>query len=455
MKKTNYNNNTNTNASMKRAPMTKAKSLKGPFVKVNKTNDKNELKKEIAERNLPLIDHYTKDLIDINIKIDDDNNTTNHPSNKEPKASSSIRPFIQQLKPKQDDEIIKKSIVKIEKMYITCVKNTESMKLSDSLSTEELLKQEVIYLKTKNEVLRLKADFFENIFFTSKNIIETYQMQSELKDKLIGVFTQNNNHYYESFNFLHKKQFDIFSIEKCTDNDQMINKKCLNVINSIEDNLLMILKDIQLLIKAIGIDNTQQSCSSSSSVLLLKLKDHIISSTKQILSYYALSDNYCFDFKAKNTFWINNTDEYIKYDSNKRTTKLIEEFKALVDPMLNKVMTKKHKNEMINYFGSLCSFYENFNQVLINENYHLKCFNTSTLQRLNSQNEKMQKVIDDYITSSKESVIKLTEITEFLFNNQSKNVEKVLYSLMNTEKDKMKNMLTSYNYFIGQYMLIK
>lgn len=467
MKKMNSNNNSKSNypnsaLNKGKTPITKSKSLKGPLVKANNTNEaKSQLKKEIEEKKLPLVDkHYTKDIIDIDIKIDD--YALSNTSNKETNNTASTKPPIHQLKSKQEDEIIKKSIGKIEKMYTTCLKNTESIKLSPSASTEELLKQEVIYLKTKNEVLRLKGEFFENIFYTSKNIIETYQIQSDLKEKLIGVFTQNNQHYYESFNFLNKKHFDIFSIEKCTDNDQLINKKCLNVLNAIEENLLSILKDIQSFIKVKGIDNKDpisslflDSSSLSSLSVIFKLKDNIISSTKKILSYYALSDNYSFDFKERHSFWINNTDDFIKHDSDKRTTKLVDEFKTLIDPLLNKVMNKKNKTEMVKHIASLCSFYENFNQLLHNENGHLKCFNSLTLQKLNSKNDRMQKAVDEFISLSKEPFGKLTEVIDFLINNQSKNIEKVIYSLMNTQKDSIKNMIFSYNYFIEQYMLIR
>ena len=65
--------------------------------------------------------------------------------------------------------------------------------------------------------------------------------------------------------------------------------------------------------------------------------------------------------------------------------------------------------------------------------------------KLNSNLEKIKKIIENYINSNEDGFIKLNEIFNFLDENQSKNTEKVIFSLINTEKQNFLNLIHNFN----------
>ena len=86
----------------------------------------------------------------------------------------------------------------------------------NNIFDEELLKEEILFLKQKNEILKLKSDFYELIFYSFRNLIDASNPNNnmseinvetitaeELKNKLLCIFTQNNQYFYDNLNFFH------------------------------------------------------------------------------------------------------------------------------------------------------------------------------------------------------------------------------------------------------------
>ena len=65
--------------------------------------------------------------------------------------------------------------------------------------------------------------------------------------------------------------------------------------------------------------------------------------------------------------------------------------------------------------------------------------------KLNSSIEKFKKVIENYCSSNEDGFMKLNEVFNFLDENQSKNTEKVIFSLINTEKQNFLNLIHNFN----------
>ena len=109
---------------------------------------------------------------------------------------------------------------KIEKIYNETLNRLQSMKvdkINNNIFDEELLKEEILFLKQKNEILKLKSDFYELIFYSFRNLIDASNPNNnmseinvetitaeELKNKLLCIFTQNNQYFYDNLNFFHK-----------------------------------------------------------------------------------------------------------------------------------------------------------------------------------------------------------------------------------------------------------
>ena len=65
--------------------------------------------------------------------------------------------------------------------------------------------------------------------------------------------------------------------------------------------------------------------------------------------------------------------------------------------------------------------------------------------KLNLLIQKLKNVVDNYINSNSDGFTKLNELFNFLDENQSKNTEKVLFSLINTEKQNYLNLIYNFN----------
>ena len=99
----------------------------------------------------------------------------------------------------------------------------------------------------------------------------------------------------------------------------------------------------------------------------------------------------------------------------------------------------------MNFVVNLSLFYENVNKNINMENIALKINYDIINGKLDSNLDKFKKVIENYINSNKDGFIKLNEIFNFLDENQSKNTDKVIFSLINTEKQNFLNLIYNFN----------
>lgn len=459
-------------------------------IKINAipTNEKHELKKEIKDKKLLINnDKYLRDYCTFDIKIKDPKPNTKKNSTsvaskgkkdsgklpKPIKPSNNLTQTIEksEMSIKSREDPVKMTISKIEKIYIDTLNKLNGMKVDSITSNkmdEELFKQEILFLKQKNEILKLKSDFFEIIFFSIKNLIEPGNSKDqnmeieekifceELKNKILCILTQNNKYYYDNLNFFHKdksKDF-IFAFDSSINHEEeLINKRCLDSIHNIEKSIEKIIKDINFYIQntSISENNTDEAIHTS----LYMLKQNLLSSSKEIMSYYLLSDNLHFEFNLKNKFFIGNSEKIQNHEIIQRKGKIQKDFSSLIEPLVNKVITKKNKNDLSNFVNNISNFYENNQLSLLTENYLLKSFNNESLDKLNKGKEKIIKIINEFIEQNSEAINKLNDIIGYLVNNKEKNNEKVIFSLFNTEKENYINLINNFNLLNKKINLIK
>ena len=446
-------------------------------IKINAipTNDKHNLKKEINDKKLLINNEkYLKDYLSVGIKINDPKPKGKKPStsvtaknrnNKPVKAVKlpSSNTTIQNIQSTNSFEISKSKIEpvhstmsKIEKIYNETLNRLQSMKvdkINNNIFDEELLKEEILFLKQKNEILKLKSDFYELIFYSFRNLIDASNPNNnmseinvetitaeELKNKLLCIFTQNNQYFYDNLNFFHKdksKDF-LFAFDESVNHEgELINKRCLDSIVNIEKNIHVIIQNINSFIK----DFTENNNDST----LYSLKQNLLSCSKEIMSYYLLSENMYFDFNMKNKFLMENSEAVKSHEISERKNKFKKDFNSIIEPLVNKIISKKNKTELANFVSNTVNFYENNQLSLLSENYLLKSFNTNMLDKLTKSKEKIIKIINDFISQSKETISKLNDIINYHISNQGKNNEKVIMSLINTEKDNYMQLINNFN----------
>ena len=117
----------------------------------------------------------------------------------------------------------------------------------------------------------------------------------------------------------------------------------------------------------------------------------------------------------------------------------------MINPLIHKVLTKKNKNDFVKYIHNLISFYENIQKVNEIENSNLKDLNNRLMLQIKNLNIKINKISEEFFTKSTNSIIGLTELIEYLNNNNSNNIEKVTFSLLNTQKQNIIELIIAYN----------
>ena len=175
------------------------------------------------------------------------------------------------------------------------------------------------------------------------------------------------------------------------------------------------------------------------------MKQNLLSCSKEIMSYYLLSENMYFDFNMKNKFLMENSEAVKSHEISERKNKFKKDFNSIIEPLVNKIISKKNKTELANFVSNTVNFYENNQLSLLSENYLLKSFNTNMLDKLTKSKEKIIKIINDFISQSKETISKLNDIINYHISNQGKNNEKVIMSLINTEKDNYMQLINNFN----------
>ena len=442
-------------------------------------NDKKKLNKEIKDNNLLLNEKYTNNMINIDIKIPQNKLKGKNiksllpPSQNSQKRGSSIQQFNNSQfslnsnnTNSTNKDIVKLSINNIEKLYKETNNKIQSLKIENFTNNnlDDILKNEIIFLKTKNEILKLKANFYETVFYSIRSLLDKPEDNlkefsnneipeevklyiSNLKNKIMCILNQNNQHFYENLNFISNDNSKnmIFTFDNICDNkEEIISKKCLNTINNIEDNLQNLLNCINDFLNKEKENETNENEDKEVYMDFYKIKSEIIKNTKEIISFYLLSENFNFEFKkTKCSFFTN--DEVTQHKIKERKIKVNKECDEMINPLIHKVLTKKNKNDIVKYIHNLLSFYENIQKVNEIENSNLKDLNNRLMLQIKNLNIKINKISEEFFTKSTNSIIGLTELIEYLNNNNSNNIEKVTFSLLNTQKQNIIELIIAYN----------
>ena len=437
-------------------------------------NDKNKLNQEIKEKKLLVNENYTKNMINIDIKIPQNKqkgkNLKSLPTQNLQKRPSSIQSNnITQSTLNSNNtsslnkDIVKLSINNIEKLYKETNSKIQNLKVENfSIDNFDIFKNEIIFLKTRNEVLKLKANFYETVFYSIRGLLDKPEDNfreisngiipdevriyiSNLKNKIMCILNQNNQHFYENLNFISNDNSKnmIFTFDNICDNkEEIISKKCINTINNIEENLQNILNCICDFLNKEKEKNENKN--EEAFMDFYKIKSEIIKNTKEIISFYLLSENFNFEFKkTKCSFFTN--DEVTQHKIKERKIKVNKECDEMINPLIHKVLTKKNKNDFVKYIHNLISFYENIQKVNELENSNLKDLNNRLMIQIKNLNIKINKILEEFFTKSTNSINGLTELIEYLNNNNSNNIEKVTFSLLNTQKQNIIELIIAFN----------
>ena len=160
---------------------------------------------------------------------------------------------------------------KLENLYKEALNNSQKVK-SETLPFNinynqkdmiDILLEEIKFLKIKNELIKLKSNFQETIFYsiielieetkkyTSSNL-ELTEYINNFHNKILCILTQNNQNFYEHLKILddnsNSEVLFAFNLKDDYIMDK-INQKNLTVLNSIEENIQNIIKYIDNIVK--------------------------------------------------------------------------------------------------------------------------------------------------------------------------------------------------------------
>ena len=363
-------------------------------------------------------------------------------------------------------ERIKSIVNKLESIYKEALNNSQKIK-SETLPFNinynqkdmiEVLLEEIKFLKIKNELIKLKSNFQETIFYSITELIEetkrytsaNQELTEYIKNfhnKLLCILTQNNQKFYE-----HLKIFDdnsnsevlfAFNLKEDFIIDK-INQKNVEVLTNIEENIQKIINYIDEISK-FNSNNLNIENNSDFSLKLNSFKLNLLMASNNIISYYLLSDDFNFQFKNKHKFMIFNPEDIINNQINQRKAKIKSDWEKLIKPLIHKVLTPKNEKDLINFILNLSLFYENLNKNINIENTSLKINYDINNGKLNTSIQKYQNILENYINSNQDGFMKLNDLFNFIDENQSKNTEKVIFSLINTEKQNYLNLIYNFN----------
>ena len=419
------------------------------------STDKIQLSKEIKEKNLLINDSYTKSLIDIDIKFSNNNN--NHPTKLKPINQSTIS-NISSISNNTSTTTNYKNY-KIDKLFHESLEKIKNFRVNfDEENFEKnfkYFKEEIIFLKTKNEILKLKSNFYENVFYGIKNLIENEnnnliseninnEYKKNLLNKIMCILNQNNKYYYEQLNF--NKLNETISFDFNDNIDDKINTINLKVLEEIEKNLQNILNKINNVLNEENINKN----------ILINLKENLIFFSKKIISFYFLSNNFVFEFKHKNKFIINTNEEIYNNEIKKRKENIIKEFDNFFNSLLHKVLNKKNKNDFIKLIKNFIGFYENYNKLLSVENINLKNFQNEEIKNINNKLFAYKKSLNEFCIINNDKIDSLKEIFEYIETNGENLNANVAIAMLNTEKKNFnefildfKNLYEFNNYIIN------
>ena len=371
--------------------------------------------------------------------------------------------------PNINKDRIKSMINKIETIYKEAFDNSQKIK-SETLPFNinynqkdmiTILLEEIKFLKIKNELIKLKSNFQETIFYSITELIEEtkrYTLANQelteyinnFHNKILCILTQNNQKFYEHLKILddnsNSEVLFAFNLKDDFIMDK-INEKNISVLSNIEENIQKIITYIDDMIK-FNNKNSNDINNENDSDFILKLnsfKLNLLMASNNIISYYLLSDNFNYEFKNKHKFMIFNPEDIINNQINQRKNKIKSDWEKLVKPLIHKVLTPKNEKDLVNFILNLSLYYENLNKNINIENTALKINTDICNGKLNSNIQKFKNIIENYINSNEDGFMKLKELFNFIDENQSKNTEKVIFSLINTEKQNYLNLIYNFN----------
>ena len=361
---------------------------------------------------------------------------------------------------------IKIMVNKIENIYKEALNNSQKFK-SETLPFNinynqkdmiQILLEEIKYLKIKSELIKLKSNLQETIFYSIKELIEEEKINtsfnpdlsnyiSNFHNKILCILTQNNQKFYENLKLLddnnNSETLFAFNLREDDIMDK-INQKNIKVITNIEENIQKIVLYIDEIMKIIDNKNINENNSD----IILKMnsfKLNLLMTSNNIISYYLLSDNFNYQFKNKHKIMIFNPEDITNNQINQRKNKIKSDWEKLVKPLIHKVLTPKNEKDLINFILNLSLFYENLNKNINIENITLKINNEISINKLNSDLQKYINIIQNYINSNEDGFNKLNSLFSFVDENQSKKTEQVIFSLINTEKQNFLNLIYNFN----------
>ena len=167
--------------------------------------------------------------------------------------------------------------------------------------------------------------------------------------------------------------------------------------------------------------------------------------SNNIISYYLLSDNFNFQFNNKNKFLIFSPEDIANNQLNQRKNKIKNNWGKLIKPLIHKVLTPKNEKDLMNFILDLSLFYENLNKNINIQNNIMKINGDELNKKSGFIIQKLKTIIDNYIKSNVDGFSKLNELFNFIDENQSKNADKVIFSLINTEKQNYLNLIYNFN----------
>ena len=350
-------------------------------------------------------------------------------------------------------EIIDDMMNKLEKIYKEALENSQKIKIdvlpfnSDNNQNDiiDILKQEIKYLKIKNELIKLKSSFQEIIFYSINHIIENskkdlfhnediYEYINKFHNKILCVLTQNNQKFYDNLKVLNIENknnllftFNLKQDKKIIDK---INQKKLDTLNNIEENIHKIIKDIDNIISTKDKNNDliNNKIDPDFKLIINTLKLNLLSASNNITSYYLLSDNFNYNFKIQSKFNIFNPENVIDNQINQRMNKIKNNWEKTINPLINNKLKQNIDKELIDFIMNTCLFYENMNKNIIIENNLLKINSEINKEKLNSSINSLKLIIENYINENNEGFLNLNKLFSLITDNKNKKENNAIIS---------------------------
>jgi hypothetical protein len=354
-------------------------------------------------------DSYKKNLITVPIKMAEETK----PKVVKVQASPEV------ALPLKLEDLFKSTLLKVEKLKDEIGLDNKDNK--DSI----LLKSEIIYLKTKLEFYKLKSDSYEKIYYSAKNLIDSGSNLENMRVKLNEYFSEGNRIYYDQ-------------ISNINIPDRVVSHDPLHKLESELHSLL---------------NTLNKELTSSKIIDHSSLKDSVTIALKKLIAlYYTNSESLCYEFKSRSKFILNNDKVIDTLESKRRSSELIDKFKAFLDSYKissgNKADIAEKVKEVINY-------YESLNTVLKSENTSLKSNTSSYVNEVNGRYGRVEKLVDNFLVYTEGSICKLKELFELIGGRNVKNAEKVYLAFIKTEEKNFLDLIDKYDDLYKQFKLIR